>query len=92
MADQEQELQADQISNAPLPEQSTQLFGHKTQLEQLLHAYESHKLHHAFLIAGPKGIGKATFAYHVAQQLFAKSGDESLDRIKDQMRQALFPI
>lgn len=58
MADQEQELQADQISNAPLPEQSTQLFGHKTQLEQLLHAYESHKLHHAFLIAGQKALAR----------------------------------
>ncbi|AVX04645.1 DNA-directed DNA polymerase [Maritalea myrionectae] len=91
MADQELDLQADQLSNAPLPEQSAHLFGHQGQLEQLLHAYDSHKLHHAFLIAGPKGIGKATFAYHVAQQLFAKSGDEPLERIQDQIRQGSFP-
>lgn len=91
MADQELDLQADQLSNAPLPEQSAELFGHRTQLDQLLRAYDTHKLHHAFLIAGPKGIGKSTFAYHVAQQLFAKSGDEPLDRIQDQIRQGPFP-
>lgn len=91
MAEQELELQADQLSNAPLPEQSAQLLGHKSQFDQLLRAYDDHKLHHAFLIAGPKGIGKSTFAYHVARNLFAKSGDEPLARIEEQIRQGSYP-
>lgn len=91
MADQDVERQADQLPNAPLPEQSAHLVGHKTQFDQLLRAYDDNKLHHAFLIAGPKGIGKSTFAYHVARQLFAKSGDEPLARIEEQMRQGAYP-
>src|SRR5690606_2871273 len=28
------------------------------------------KLHHALMVTGPRGIGKATFAFHVAHHLF----------------------
>ena len=36
-------------------------------------------MHHAWLIVGPEGIGKATLAYHFARMVLAEaSGRESL--------------
>jgi DNA polymerase-3 subunit delta' len=38
---------------------------------RLIEAWSAGRLHHAFLIAGPQGIGKATFAYRVASSCSA---------------------
>ena len=43
-----------------------QLLGHQKAEAQLLQAHQSGKLHHAWLITGPRGIGKATLAYRFA--------------------------
>ncbi len=45
------------------------LFGHTEQLDCLLATQEQGRLPHALLISGPKGIGKATFAKHLAVKL-----------------------
>ncbi len=42
---------------------------------QMLQAYQSGRMPHAFLISGPRGIGKATFAYRFARFLLSQSGD-----------------
>jgi DNA polymerase-3 subunit delta' len=54
-----------QIS-APQPRETTVLFGHRDAEAALLNAYRSGRIPHAWLIGGPKGIGKATLAYRTA--------------------------
>lgn len=42
------------------------LLGHGAAEQALLDAYRSGRLHHAWLLGGPEGIGKATLAWHFA--------------------------
>jgi DNA polymerase III subunit delta' len=46
------------------------LFGHAQAEAALLAAYRSARMPHGFLLAGPKGIGKATLAYRMARFVF----------------------
>jgi DNA polymerase-3 subunit delta' len=61
----------DDTGEAPHPRATTGLFGHALAEAALLTAYRSGRVPHAFLIAGPKGIGKATLAYRMARFVFA---------------------
>jgi DNA polymerase-3 subunit delta' len=49
------------------PRRRSFLIGHQSAEDFLLQAYRSGRLHHAWLIGGPRGIGKATFAYRFAR-------------------------
>jgi DNA polymerase-3 subunit delta' len=59
--------QDDDDNEAPHPRESTALFGHVAAEAALLGAYRSGRMPHGILIAGPKGIGKATLAYRLAR-------------------------
>ncbi|MGW9328880.1 DNA polymerase III subunit delta' [Bosea sp. NPDC055594] len=62
----------DRLPNAPHPRETLALIGHERQ-EQAFHAaLRSGRLHHAWLLGGPEGIGKASFAYRVARFLLAE--------------------
>lgn len=63
-------LQHDTLDDIPDPVENTQLIGHDEARSMIAGAYRSGKLHHALMITGPRGIGKATFAFHLAQHLF----------------------
>lgn len=56
------------------PRHAKRLLGHEKAVAGLASAYRSGKLHHAWLIAGPRGIGKATLAYRLARTLL--QGDQ----------------
>jgi len=45
------------------------LTGHEQAETRILEAYVSGKFHHAWLLTGPRGIGKATLAYRIARYL-----------------------
>lgn len=45
------------------------LFGHGAAERRLIDAYRSGRFHHAWLLTGPKGIGKATLAYRLARYI-----------------------
>ena len=47
------------------------IIGQDRAVEQFATAWESRKLHHAWLLAGPKGVGKATFAHAAARRVLA---------------------
>jgi len=61
----------DDIEQAPHPRATTVLFGQAPGEAALLAAYRSGRVPHAFLIAGPQGIGKATLAYRMARFVLA---------------------
>jgi DNA polymerase-3 subunit delta' len=51
------------------PRRRTDLKGHQAVEELLLRQYASGRMHHGWLFAGPRGIGKATLAYRLARFL-----------------------
>lgn len=50
------------------------LFGHESAERMMIDAHASGRLPHAWLLSGPKGIGKATLAYRFARHLFSDTG------------------
>ncbi len=47
------------------------ILGQERAVEQFAAAWSGRKLHHAWLLAGPKGVGKATFARAAARRVLA---------------------
>jgi DNA polymerase-3 subunit delta' len=60
------------------PRENPHLLGHATAEATILDALRGGRLHHAWLITGAEGIGKATLAYRFARRLLA-GGTDSLD-------------
>lgn len=52
---------------------ATHLVGHDEQVSALRAAADSGRLHHAWLLTGPEGIGKASFALAAATRLLAEA-------------------
>jgi len=61
----------EEAAEAPHPRATEALFGHAGAEAALLAAYRSARVPHAFLLVGPKGIGKATLAYRMARFVLA---------------------
>lgn len=55
----------------PPPWRNDRLAGHEAAEHALLAAQQSGKLHHAWLLTGPRGIGKATLAWRFARFMLA---------------------
>ena len=49
------------------------IVGQDRAIEQFASAWSSRKLHHAWLLAGPKGVGKASFAFAAARRVLAEA-------------------
>lgn len=60
----------DEGGQAPHPRETTSLYGHAEAEQAFLDAYRG-RMPHAWLIGGPRGIGKATLAYRMARFVFA---------------------
>jgi DNA polymerase-3 subunit delta' len=69
-------LEPDALTGTPHPRLQTAFFGHEAAEQTFLDAFRSGRLHHAWLIGGPEGIGKATFAYRIARFLLERGADE----------------
>ena len=63
----------DRFPGAPHPREQAALLGHGEAEAAFLDAIEAGRLHHAWLIGGPEGIGKATLAYRAARFLLARN-------------------
>jgi DNA polymerase III subunit delta' len=57
------------------PRFASQVVGHDEALSGFKASFASGRPHHAWLITGPMGIGKATFAYAVARHVLAQTMD-----------------
>ena len=56
---------------APPPRANPRLLGHPAAEVTLLDAMRGGRMHHAWLITGPEGVGKATLAFRFARRLLA---------------------
>lgn len=70
---------ADQAEGAPHPRACPRLIGHAAAQADLLDAVAGDRLHHAWLLTGPKGVGKASFAWRAAKFLLATAPVSSSD-------------
>ncbi len=64
--------------SAPAPRENPHLMGHVAAERAMLEAMRGGRLHHAWLMTGPDGVGKATLAFRFARRLLA-GGAETLD-------------
>ena len=61
--------EADQITGTPHPRFAKHLYGQDKTSKKFLQSYNNQLLHHAWLIGGQKGVGKATLAWKIAKFL-----------------------
>ena len=59
------------IGGAPHPRDTAELIGQDAAQTAFLDAFRAGRLHHAWLITGPRGVGKATLAWRIARFLRA---------------------
>lgn len=68
----------DEITGWPPPEAQSQWFGSPENEAMLARTYASGRMHHAWLIGGIKGVGKATMAFRLARFLLANPDPASV--------------
>ena len=61
----------DRLGDTPHPRETQVLFGQDEAELALLDNYRSGRMHHAWILGGPEGVGKATLAYRMARFVFA---------------------
>lgn len=66
-------LEPDRLDDTPHPRETLTLAGHRDAETLLLEAYRSGRMHHAWIIGGEEGIGKATLAYRLARFILANA-------------------
>ena len=61
-----------------LPRENLSLIGHSAAERRMLDAYSALRMHHAWLLSGIEGIGKATLAFRAARFILANPDPEKL--------------
>lgn len=72
LGEMESEPEADCAPGAPHPRQTATLFGQDHAEATFLEAFNTGRLHHAWMITGPRGVGKATLAWRIARFLLTQ--------------------
>ena len=79
------------------PRWNSHFQGHEKAEQEFLDVIQSGRMHHAWLICGPRGIGKATLAYRTARYLLAQdfknvdNSDQALDLVLARHQNNLIP-
>ena len=66
----------DRLEGAPHPRETGAIFGHVEAQAAFQQAFTSGRLHHAWMLTGPKGVGKATLAWRLSRFLLATPNDD----------------
>ena len=61
----------DRVEGAPHPRETQRLIGQGAAEARFLEAFNADRLHHGWLLTGPRGVGKATLAWSIARFLLA---------------------
>ncbi len=72
-----EDFESDKLEGAPHPRFSRVVIGQDRVKKQFLHALNQGRIHHAWLMCGPKGIGKSTLAWNLAKFLLTSQGDDN---------------
>ncbi|MDP6786155.1 MAG: DNA polymerase III subunit delta' [Rhodospirillales bacterium] len=64
-----------ETDHIPAPRENPHFQGHDEAERTLLEAFASGRLPHAWLISGPRGVGKATLAFRFARYVLAQGGE-----------------
>jgi DNA polymerase-3 subunit delta' len=65
----------DRVEGAPHPRETERLIGQGAAEADFLDALTTGRLHHAWLLTGPHGVGKATLAWRIARHLLAHQAE-----------------
>ena len=78
-------VEIDSETSVPSPISNPDLFDHSVAENEFLSSFNSGRLAHAWLITGPKGIGKATLSHRIARFILTRnySFDNSSTLFKD---------
>lgn len=68
----------DKLDGFPSPRHTERLYGQNSAERGFLDAFQSGRLHHAWIVTGPPGVGKATLAYRIARFLFAGGSERDM--------------
>lgn len=82
----------DRIDGAPHPRATAELFGQNQAEAAFLEAFNDNRMHHAWLIGGPRGIGKATLAWRIARFMLTQDAGELFGAPVDLSTPANHPV
>lgn len=63
--------QPERLEGAPHPRDTARLIGQDAARQAFVDAFNTGRLHHAWMLTGPRGVGKATLAWQIARFLLA---------------------
>ncbi|WP_299558485.1 DNA polymerase III subunit delta' [uncultured Sulfitobacter sp.] len=63
--------QPERLPGAPHPRETCRLIGQEAAEADFVDAFNTGRLHHAWMLTGPRGVGKATLAWRIARFLLA---------------------
>jgi DNA polymerase-3 subunit delta' len=87
----DQNREPDQLEGVPLPELRDRVIGHEAARANIMAALEASRLPGGIMLHGPRGIGKATLAFDIAREVFARTGDESPAHVSAQVAAGAYP-
>ncbi len=70
--------EADRLDDFPHPRETRALYGQEGAQSVFAESLASGRMHHAWLLAGPSGIGKATLAYQIARAALAEADERDM--------------
>jgi len=91
VSESEEVREPDQLDGVPLPESRHAVVGHSAARATIMAALDASRLPGGILLHGPRGIGKATLAFDVAREVFARTGDESPTHVAAQVAAGAYP-
>ncbi|MBW7055663.1 DNA polymerase III subunit delta' [Paracoccus bogoriensis] len=70
--------EADRVPGAPHPREARRVLGHDAARRDFVSAARGGRLHHAWLLCGPRGVGKATLAWAIAKWVLSGMASDDL--------------
>lgn len=86
-----EQREPDQLDGVPLPEMQRRVVGHDAARAGILAMLDARRMPGGVLVHGPHGIGKATLAFDLAREIFARTGDEQPSHIAEQVAAGGYP-
>jgi DNA polymerase-3 subunit delta' len=76
--DEEQLPEPDKLDGYPSPRHTERVYGHAAAEQEFLSTYNTGRMHHAWIVTGTAGIGKATLCYRFARFLLAADSERDI--------------